>query len=245
MRVASAPTKMRIAGPMKLSTNKLLIALTSLYIAVSAHAHYAFTVSGTSQQTEAGYANGQSVNFTLSGSGFVNGDSTYHGSDVLWTEESLSHDVLFDSLTGTGLSGSWIRPSAEEDSPYSYLMLSESYITAFLFSDGNIPSGITTESGVIVYGFLIGLDTPAATFILPSGEPVPSVETVVADNVGTHQVSGTIVLFTDQGNLLFSATSVTFAATAIPEPSTYAAIFGGFALVGAVAYRRRQHALNA
>jgi hypothetical protein len=33
---------------------------------------------------------------------------------------------------------------------------------------------------------------------------------------------------------------LTFAATAVPEPATCAAIFGGLALAGTIIYRRRQ-----
>ena len=70
----------------------------------------------------------------------------------------------------------------------------------------------------------------------------------VVDKTGSGTVTGTAFTVSNSGwtNGTFSTTisgntvTLDWAPSAIPEPSTYAAIFGGLALVGAVWHRRRQ-----
>ena len=51
----------------------------------------------------------------------------------------------------------------------------------------------------------------------------------------------TIAVGSNSFTINYTASDVTLTASAIPEPSTYAAIFGGLALVGAVVQRRRRN----
>lgn len=61
-----------------------------------------------------------------------------------------------------------------------------------------------------------------------------SMEAKMPDEMGAYWGYSTAA------NQTASFDNISVAISAVPEPSTYAAIFGGLALVGAVVYRRRQ-----
>ena len=200
---------------------------------IAAHAQVTVTVIGTANSTALGYTSGQSATFTytLTNSFSNNANSYFDSTYNEWFEYHLTADQLFTSVTGTGLTGSFTRPTANDTDPHSYVETRKDYPTAGVtFLQMSAASqqhdmGITVSGADVIsiyfqfYGsgtaFASGAyDQPAAVFSATTGIFSPS------------QASGLTVSTSGSGSISFNISSMTISTSAIPEPSTYAALCG-------------------
>lgn len=142
-------------------------------------------------------------------------------------------------MQGSGVAGSFSRPTAGEEAPYSIIQGGTTgWLDIFVGSNqGNI--GLTTLSGSILRAVSSSLNVVGASFLAPVGYINPA--DYFEDYIGSYAASGSVSLDDDNGSAFFQFTSVSIStsASAIPEPSTYAALLG-FGAMGVVIWRRRR-----
>lgn len=218
-----------------------------------ATAQVTFTVTGTINTTAEGFTAGDVVTFswTLIQSpspgqpGSVNNVSNFY-----WIDETAGTDSpLFASVTGSPLSGTYVRSSS---SPASRMSVASTNMLSIKSGNWSDPLGLT-YNGNAVTNITMDARFTGLTFDLSTGvdgQPPPDANTYFATYAGTYTeldyssnnnyffwVGIDTNVFED--GLPFTPTSLTIAVGAVPEPSTYAAILGAAALVGAGVLRRR------
>lgn len=130
--------------------------------------------------------------------------------------------------------GTWIGGKLQIDPTQAYTITFDTF------------TGMVNGVDAIILGIDAGYDTSTSTsgttsFLIPANSftlapgATTSAELVFAKFVDVDNSLGSLAL---SGGIY--ATIVSFQIQAIPEPSTYAAIFGGLALVGVAIHRRRR-----
>jgi hypothetical protein len=201
--------------------------------ALSSRAQITFTLTTTADATGGGYNAGQTYQFTytLAPTWSNNGASSYTATTNNWTEDNPANDQLFTSVSGSGLGGTFARPSA----PYSYIANSSTgNLQLYASADGAAVTGLTTLSGTPLRGVGAQVDT-AISFATPGSYTDPA--TSFASVLGTYAATGSILLNTGTVGYDFTISGLTIASP-IPEPSTYAALLGMAALAWGI---RRRH----
>lgn len=226
-----------------------MLVAASLAAALIADAQFTLTYSGVATSTAGGYTAGQNVTFTFTLAQSLSPTVYYDTSNQPMTMR-WSQPGLWTSLTGTGLSGTvggyigMIDVSNDGSSTYGKLSaalfmmesadlaLNGSPINQIRFQ--NIP---WTGLSIPVLGAAV-TDPNAylSTYITPSTYLV---------NQDGPTASPFIMVLPSNTVVPISISSVTISnASAVPEPSTYAAIFGALAL-GAVAVNRQRRRVAA
>lgn len=232
---------------------KLILSLLACaaFISSASAAAVTFTFTGTANATGQGYTLGSTYNFsfttgdsyttlsTLSQSTFAD-NSGFNGNNY-WKNFSTSDSALFVSSGGNGLGGSFV-PSATN--PGSYIF-NGSMSSDFIIGTTNpsLTVGMTTLSGTpLSYLNASGISltlSPAASFTGSYVDPTtyfgarPGVYNVTASNPLRLYGLGA------GGNQLAAFTLNQVTISAIPEPSTYAAIAGA-AMLGLAVWQRRR-----
>lgn len=215
-------------------------AATLFALPLLASAQIVFTVQATANSTALGYTAGQSATFTftLRDFGATPAVGSAPGDRYFWTEETLTQPEIFSSVSGTGLAGTWSRPSASGGAPFSELTVYNDNSFKLYAGSDVPPTGLTVNgSGVRVvtfYATYTGLTFSGFTNTLPN--PV----TYLSNYLGTYSASSTWnarVFDATFQNADFTVNSITIA-SAVPEPATYAVLAGAAAL-GLALWRRR------
>ena len=217
---------------------KLLPLLLALALAPLASAQVTFTVTATANATADGYNVGQSYSFIYSSTPAVTGNltSSFSGTLNFWQEDLLADTPVWTSVSGTGLHGSFTpRPA----NPYSYIQIDNTTgLTLYFGSDGDATSLKTvddlTDLGSVEV-IVKGGNLP--TFHYPGSEVSLTSYFLTPGYTGTFTGFSSGVVNAVPSD--FTVNSLTI--SAIPEPSTYAALFG-LAALGLVAWRRRRSA---
>ena len=223
---------------------KRMIVLLGLLAAGSVYANIVVSVTGTANYTAMGYTSGQSYTFNwVVNAGYTGGSGDrFNEAENKWDAEIISDPLLWTSVSGDGLAGSYSRPYVDASAPYD--ILSATYRGLELGAANDVPETDSmglTANGVEVqymaaYNLNIGaMDSSETSFVNPA--------TWLNTYVGTFaQSSGSMYLVDEASNQIdFTPTSVTIAA--IPEPaSAMMLIFG--AGVGLVIHRARRSALR-
>lgn len=240
--------------------------LTSLCCVAVAPAHAAqasFTVNGTviSPTPGLGFTSGATVSYTwvlddaaVKLARFSGPNCIGCAGSLAWFQDFFSTTPqLWQSITGTGLSGVWLPPVDRDDGfialgvgtapSNAFQMLANSQIG---FTSGLQVNGLPV-SALQMNAVYLGLDLealvgPGAALITA---PPPDPTALLLNLVGTYSVDRT---FSDLGSIwasgpgggqfTFQVDSLTIAA--VPEPETHALMLAGFCLVGWVAKRRKQ-----
>jgi hypothetical protein len=225
---------------------------------VPASAQVVFTVTATANANAVagGYTQGQSYTFTFtSAASFANtSSSTYTSVANSWSEETVADGQMWTSIGGTGVTGTFVRPVGSSTNPYSY---------AYPSSEWGLGLGVGSDSTTDLIGLstlsnqgfkylsvssMSGGTMPSFTtsdFTEAYVEPFNSSTGFFATKLWgsfTGLTSGTVEI-----GMPDDATFYTFAVTglsvgavsAVPEPSTYAAL-AGLAAFGLVLLRRRR-----
>lgn len=207
----------------------------------SALAQTVFTVTATASATTDNYVSGSSYTFVYtlgSGSTF---SGAYTSSRTSFQDESTANDQLWTSVGGTGLLGTYVRPVVNSNDPWGIAAaeLPPNYTDRGLYLVAGTeqiasPSiGVTTLAGAAIYYIEVSIDDAA----LPSWTMAPSgtaPSTYFAGYAGTYTgfAGGldTVTIRDTSDNLAGSFDVTSVAISAVPEPSTYAAMLGLAAL---------------
>lgn len=184
----------------------------------------AITVSGTAQATEYGYVQGQLYSFTwvlYNDHIFNEGHDYFDQESSIWYEEVTSESPIFSDVYADGLSGTYSRPSSNENSPYNRIILNDSWPMYMTCAD---ESGISLGLAVDVNGTEIPVKGLYYNIII---DPAIT-ETGTADlagffgnYIGSYSAPGEIKCTLNTGDdILFDATSMTI--STVPEPATMA-----------------------
>ncbi len=232
-----------------------LFACAALISSASAAA-VTFTFQTTANATGQGYTSGATYNFSFTtGASYPTlstlSTSTFSSTNNYWRNTSAADTgTLFVSSGGTGLLGSFV-PSTT--TPNSYIFQNSlSGGSDFQVSNGGTQnSGMTTLGGTplsYVFGGNMNYTlSPAGGYPNTYNDPTtfytarPGVYAVTA---GSNPGPATLTLYGLSNNNLAAFTVNQLTISAIPEPSTYAAIAGA-AMLGLAVWQRRRKSTQA
>lgn len=207
-------------------------------------ANVTLTFTGTVHEELLDFEEDQPVSYSF----VINDASFQHGefsnTEVNFFDETLSTDVdLWSSISGTGLTGAWARPSGNEDAPYSYLRYRSDGLLTLSASADSGTNGLSAN-GYDLY--IIKFAVVLSGFSPVSLNSTDNACTYLSDYLGTYAVSSAFYLdnFMQESeygeSAYFDITSVTI--SSVPEPAECAAAAGLGVLALAVAARRRRKA---
>lgn len=210
---------------------------------------FTFTTTANAGAATYGYTVGDVYTFIFSASTGEPDLSTFGNSQNKWLEETLGNPQLVTSIGGTGLIGSYVRPTGIDDAPYSNVTDSPANLLGVLVrNDAGGILGIQTLNGTDVGVIQPNATVTGATFAFPNTTTFLS---YWENYVGTYPSStGTLTLSNAGGSPLatFSITQVAIAAApepAVPEPAATAVVLGALALASGIMLRRRNAAPKA
>jgi hypothetical protein len=222
-------------------------------IPAATFAQITFTLTGTVDGlvtnnapalTALNYTVGQTVtfSFTTAPSFANNASSSFSTSSNTWSEELLTENSFWASLAGTGISGTYQRPNTTNGSPFMGLVASTGTpsLNIIATDDDGVSIGLTANGHALFSLSAYELGTGASIFPAPLPATYMAPTTFFTSYVGTYALTGgQIRIESADGFAVYATASQLTIASAIPEPSTYAAIFGAAALGFAVWRRRR------
>lgn len=204
--------------------------------AATAAAQISISLSGTASNNALGYTIGQPVTFsyTIAGNFGNNATSYFDASYNNWYEFHLTADSLFSAVTGTGLVGTYTRPTFDDTDPHSYLQLRRNVDgSGFDFMQMSVATqhgdmGLRV-GGELVQSVYLQLNRTGTNFAFAGAWDEPT--TVLGAATGTYDPTGgttygLTITRVIGGSASFNLTSLTIGASPIPEPSTYAVIAG-------------------
>lgn len=189
-----------------------------------------FTVTGTATSTSSGYNIGQPYTFvfTLGPSFQDNGTTYYYSNRNLWSEETTGDNQLWATITGTGVTGAFIRPTALSTDPYSMLRTWDGGAADELMmrvdADTTTDIGLKTPGGQAVSHVVANM-TGVTNFAFTSTYTQPT--TYFSAYLGNYVPASTVEMavgLSTGATVGFTATGVTIAA--VPEPSAYSIVAG-------------------
>lgn len=217
-----------------------LLPLAALLVAPVAAPALVFTVTATADSTAYGFTSGQSYTFNYWLNDFAPTAPEGHasGSYYFWYDESVSVDPqLWADMTGSGLVGPYTRPSSSDWSPYSFIRAdnNSSQLALYAGVDSSMSDTGLTSGGVNIGTVSFSVDLPGVSFDA-DGVTLPDPTTYFSGYMGSYAItsSNSAYVWGDSGPLNFTPTQVVIG---VPEPSSYAALFGALTL-GFVFWRR-------
>lgn len=231
---------------------------------MSASAQIVFTVKATADANGSGYLMGQEYTFTFT-TGSSYGDnspasSSFDSTSSYWTEFSAADQALWSSIGGDGVNGTFARTV----NPSAYVTVYQSGNPEFPFSnlgfsagdngggeEGPPPNamGLKTLNNEDLYRVSVSVEyvtgLPSFNYAGTYSEPFDSTTGYFASYFGTYTSGfdsndGLALFVLDGSPLNFTLTELSIgAASAVPEPSTYAGL-AGLAALGFVVLRRRR-----
>jgi hypothetical protein len=204
-----------------------------------------FTFTASATATGEGYTSGASYTFSFTtGASYATlstlSQSVFNGTTNEWKEEVTSDSPLFVSAGGSGLLGSYTRPTTSSTDPNSYIYQSSSH--EFQLSNGvAYDIGLTSLGGTplkrifVSFGSSVLSLSPAPAYSGSFSDPT----TYFGARDGVYAVgSGTVTLRNTSNAAIASFNVSQVAITAIPEPGAYAAL-AGLAVLVLAGWRRR------
>jgi len=226
--------------------------LVLLASALTTHAQITFTVTATADNIPGNaaqdYIAGQAYTFvyTLTPE-YPQNHNYFPGQNYAWFEKDVTTETpLFTAVGGTGMGGHYTDPIATGGSPFSFATTSNSnFIELYAGADhGNI--GLTTLAGTPLSDAIACMNLGDINFATPGAYTNPA--NYFSAYLGNyHAWGGTVGLY--RGTFVgatFQVTNVSISnQTAIPEPSTSAALLGLGVLGWALSRRVRRQGSSA
>ncbi|MBW8782268.1 MAG: PEP-CTERM sorting domain-containing protein [Verrucomicrobia bacterium] len=221
---------------------RALLVVSGLVVASSIQAAVVFTVSGTARSSLYGYTAGQSVVFTFTtNDGYAGQHSLFETDTSQWDFEGTGTGQLWASISGTGLTGQFIPASdtgSEVEVVYESDPGNKDGIGLFAVSDSGL--GLFSPSGDALS--LIGLSIFEDRTLGNHPASYVDITSYFSGYVGDIPFSSSALGLSVAGfseGMYFDVTQMNISTSAIPEPSTYAALVGAVVL-GVTFYRRRR-----
>lgn len=216
-------------------------------------AQVTFTITATANSSVQGYTLGNSYTFiftSTTGSDFSStSNSSFDAGAHEYSEELTSDQQLWEAISGTGLGGSFVRPTGNASDPNSNVGSYGSGPQVFQLRAGTnrlstLDIGMTTLTGGLVSKVQVDADEGTLpTFAYPgSYSSLESYYSGYGGVYGGFLAGDDIVRLYDTSNAVFlSFDLISLQISAVPEPATFAALLGLGAL-GLVVLRRRRAA---
>lgn len=233
-------------------TRRLLVlgVLLAPVLVLVAQAQIMFTVTGTATSTGSGYFSGQSYTFVFTtGQTFAaTPTSYYYANRTLWSEETTGDGQLWAAISGTGITGTLVRPMAVNTDPYSMLRVykfdsgSPYELMTRVDADTTTDIGLKTPGGQSVShvnASLAGGTLPTFAFNLSYTQPTDYFSAYLGNYVPGSTYNMEVGL-TGGGVVGFTATGVSIAA--VPEPAACAVWAGLIMLILGGGHRLRRTA---
>jgi len=210
--------------------------MAMLMIAAAAQATpIQISVTGTADVSAMGYTSGESYTFNwVINDGYTgSGDDYFDGGNNVWCAEETSDPILWSSVSGDGIAGTYSRPASETWAPYDRLASYSGYlgegITFRADDDDERSIGLTVNGDAVISvraDVYIGVDFAFTGEYTNPADYFATYIGTYTDVSGEHFVS---VRKANQDAVDFTATSVTI--SAVPEPATMALLgLGGLLL---------------
>ncbi len=240
----------------------LFLTFGLLATAVIGHAQTTFTINATPTANSLGYVTTQTYNFTFTLNTATNAGTSggAASSDYYdWYDEFTFHPAVWTNVVGDGLAGAWQNPASAIADNASHLIATTPNSTFVsphipgasggsfqLFAGADQTNIGLTATGKSVKSIYFDGDFTGLNFSNITGT-LPDPNSYFANHLGTYATSQTFtgwIRTTDFDNAFFTINSLTIATSAVPEPSTYAAIAGA-AMLGLAVWRRRRRQTRA
>ena len=227
-----------------MTTNPRIVFFAVLTLCAQAlSAQVTFTVTGTADTSGNGYIGGQAYDFVFTtGTNFaVNATSAFNATVNDWQEELTTESQIWNLVSGTAVTGTYVRPVANTSDPFSRLRTYNSTpndeLLIVLNADTTTDLGLRTPGGQTIASITVSLGN-VTSFNYPGNytDPVTFFSSFQGNYSPTYQ-SGFNVELNTGTSIPFQVTSV--AITAVPEPSAWAALTGSMILLGTWWVRRR------
>lgn len=221
-----------------------------LLLTLSSSAQITFTFNVTANGSGLAYTSGHTYTFTYTLNNYF--PTTPAGSALTnvgytWSEETPANPILFSNFSGDSLIGTFSRPSdpshglsVNDNSQGGAANRLSIYVVDDSFDSGLTLNGTGEKLYMVkMEGTFTGLEFDATQDGLP-----PDPYAFFSGFLGTYSAASTsdaFVLDENYNDVYFTINSLTIAQAAVPEPSTYAAIFGLLAL-GFAGWRKRRKA---
>lgn len=204
------------------------------------------TITGAAAQHN--YTNSQAVTFSFVLNEFNGAPAAGVASTGVyyqWVEDNLTDTPIYTSVSGTGLTGNWSRSTAFDGSAYAYLQAHQDSSPGqlYLLVGTNVTPG---DMGLTVNGYeltRLEVNVQLAGFSPTVTDTLPDSTAFFSALAGTYADSFQPASYirthdgSSQYTTSFAVDSVSI--SVVPEPSTWAAVFGLSAL-GFAFYRRRK-----
>ena len=225
---------------MKMKLHLILLSMVSSGLTTLANP-IQISVTGSAAANRFGYVEGQSYTFNwiINESYSGNPGDNFHSTVNQWIEQTTAHAMVFSSISGDGITGTFTQPSDSFDAPTSDLTILDGSSDKFFALAGSKSgsTGIGTQMNGTDMRGMQAYALEIVEFVNPAALTNPT--SYFAEYTGTYvPTSGLVYLgSTSNGFLDFLATSVTIETIPEPASATLIAIFGG----GAALFRRRFH----
>lgn len=187
---------------------------------------FTFTAINTSAYDPGAYQVGQTYTFSFTtGASFDdNGSSQFYGPYNQWAESGATHQPLITGVGGTGLMGLYVRPSAADYDPDSYINAQLGSVSMHIGAlISNISATDFLGSPITAIDAATNFNGP---FTTPQNVPYQEPNTYFASFVGEYDIAGSVHVYALAGASHFSVSHVSITTAAIPEPATSAALVG-------------------
>ena len=222
-----------------------MVACFGLILAVAARAQVTFTITGTANANTAayGYNVGQAYTFVFTIPGNYsspNSAFTANSSHIYADEDTTLDTNLFTSISGSGLAGTFVRPTDATTAPYSQVGTSNvTELQIYVGSDTGSHIGLATLNVTSLEHIRVTtLNGP--NFAFPGTYETPA--SYFQTYVGSYTTSTGGIYLGDSVNnepASFVMTNLTIAVTPVPEPATDA-VWAGLIGLGVVQVVRRR-----
>lgn len=208
--------------------------LLGLLFAASATANTTLTFNGTITAGP-GFV-GEAVFYTFELSD--NPAATRWDDGLYYEDESLSDVDLFNNISGSFITGNYVRPTVDTAANVRTISNRLKIIVSDDVSPANFGLSI---SGIIIRQLQLEVVFAIDPFVVTS---VSDYSQLFTGTSGVYAVTSfhptrTRIIMDNSEIYTLNISSLTINAAPVPEPSTYGLILGGFALAGAAIRRRR------